>query len=175
MADAFIQVRTNEQDKARAVEILNELGTNMSAVVNMLVKQIVLTGGVPFDIVLPESGNSKRVSKYRVKDLEAVLAKVPASVEEVWVFGSTVTKHCRPESDLDICIIGNTTMQEESAMFKAAKCSVDIITETPEGFAAESKTPGSVYKEVKEKGLMVYKKGETIEWQRETIPRNRNR
>jgi addiction module RelB/DinJ family antitoxin len=43
MAGTYIQVRTDEMDKKRAVEILDELGTTMSAVVNMMLKQIILT------------------------------------------------------------------------------------------------------------------------------------
>ena len=165
MADALIQVRTSEEDKELATKILAELGTNTSAVVNMLLKQIIRTRSIPFEIKLgPETGG-KKISPYRIEDLKAVLAKVPDSAEEVWVFGSTVTPHCRPESDLDICIVGHTTMQEESAMYKAASCAVDIITETPEGFARLCEQRGSIYKEVKDTGLLVYKKGVTLSWQ----------
>ena len=106
----------------------------------------------------------KHISPYRTEDLKAVLSVVPDSVEEIWVFGSTVTPYCRPQSDLDLCIVGHTTIQEESRMYKAAKCAVDIITETPEGFIKQQKTPGSVYKEVVDKGLLVYKKGQSIKW-----------
>lgn len=47
---ALLQVRTDAADKARAAEILDDLGTNLSAVVNMLLKQIIMTESVPFDI-----------------------------------------------------------------------------------------------------------------------------
>lgn len=160
MADTFIQVRTNEADKAAVAEILAELGTNTSAVVNMLLKQIILTKSIPFSVKLAD----KRISPYRVEDLKKVLAKVTDSVEEIWVFGSTVTEYCRPQSDLDICIVGYTSIEEESAMYKAADCAVDIITETPEGFLEAQKVPGSVYKDVVDKGMLVYKKGADIRW-----------
>lgn len=160
MADTFIQVRTNEADKAAVAEILAELGTNTSAVVNMLLKQIILTKSIPFPVKLAD----KRISPYRVEDLKNVLDKVTDSVEEIWVFGSTVTEYCRPQSDLDICIVGHTSIEEESAMYKAANCAVDIITETPEGFLEAQKVPGSVYKDVVDKGMLVYKKGADIRW-----------
>lgn len=160
MADTFIQVRTNEADKAAVAEILAELGTNTSAVVNMLLKQIILTKSIPFQVKLAD----KRISPYRVEDLKNVLDKVTDSVEEIWVFGSTVTEYCRPQSDLDICIVGHTSIEEESAMYKAANCAVDIITETPEGFLEAQKVPGSVYKDVVDKGMLVYKKGADIRW-----------
>ena len=162
MSNSFIQVRTNEVDKEAAAAILDELGTNISAVVNMLLKQIIQTNGIPFEVRLSKD---KRISQYRIDDVKAILSIVPDSVEELWVFGSTVTEHCRPQSDLDICLVGNTTMEEESKLYKAAKCAVDIITETPEGFKNQQKVPGSIYKEVVEKGLLVYRKGEDAKWQ----------
>lgn len=163
MSDSFIQVRTNEADKLAAAAILEELGTNTSAVVNMLLKQIIQTRGIPFDVKL--SRKERKISQYRVEDLKKLLAVVPESVDEIWVFGSTVTEHCRPQSDLDICVVGNTTMQEESIMYKSTKCAVDIITATPKEFAEWQKTNGSVYKDVVENGLLVYKKGADIKWQ----------
>lgn len=52
MANSYLQVRTNEADKEQAGAILEELGTNLSTVVNMLLKQIILTKSVPFEIKL---------------------------------------------------------------------------------------------------------------------------
>jgi addiction module RelB/DinJ family antitoxin len=52
MANSYLQVRTNEADKEQAGAILEELGTNLSTVVNMLLKQIILTKSIPFDIKL---------------------------------------------------------------------------------------------------------------------------
>ena len=162
MADTYLQVRTTEADKQAASAILDELGTNMSAVVNMLLKQIIITRSIPFEVKL--NAPAKKIHPSKVDDVMAVLSKVTDNVEEVWVFGSSVTEFCRPQSDLDICIIGHTSIQEESAMYKAANCAVDIITETPEGFEKAKLVKGSVYKEVFEKGLLVYKKGEGIQW-----------
>jgi addiction module RelB/DinJ family antitoxin len=50
MADSYIQVRTNEADKEQAGAILEELGTNLSTVINMLLKQIIITKSIPFEI-----------------------------------------------------------------------------------------------------------------------------
>ena len=49
---SLLQVRTNAADREKAAEILESLGTNLSAVVNMLLKQIILTESIPFDIKL---------------------------------------------------------------------------------------------------------------------------
>ena len=47
---SLIQVRTSEEDKMRAAEILDNLGTNLSSVINMLLKQIIITESIPFEI-----------------------------------------------------------------------------------------------------------------------------
>lgn len=54
MASTFIQFRIDENDKKQATEILDSLGTNLSAVLNMTIKQIILQKRIPFDVALPE-------------------------------------------------------------------------------------------------------------------------
>ena len=49
---SLLQVRTDAADRERASEILSSLGTNLSAVVNMLLKQIIITESIPFEIRL---------------------------------------------------------------------------------------------------------------------------
>ena len=49
MANSYLQVRTNEEDKEKAGAILEKLGTNLSTVVNMLLKQIIITKSIPFE------------------------------------------------------------------------------------------------------------------------------
>lgn len=53
MEKTFLQVRTDIKDKEQASFILEELGTNLSSVVNMLLKQIILTKSIPFEIKIP--------------------------------------------------------------------------------------------------------------------------
>ena len=52
MSNTFLQVRVDEKDKEQAAQILDGLGTNLSTVVNMLIKQIIITESIPFDIKL---------------------------------------------------------------------------------------------------------------------------
>lgn len=54
MEKTFLQVRTDTKDKEQASIILEELGTNLSSVVNMLLKQIILTKSIPFEIKIPQ-------------------------------------------------------------------------------------------------------------------------
>lgn len=67
MADTYIQFRINEEDKKEAVSILDALGTNLSAVLKMTVKQIIIKKGIPFDVSLPEHS-------YNVNEVAASLA-----------------------------------------------------------------------------------------------------
>ena len=50
MEKTFLQVRTNKSDKEKASDILESLGTNLSSVVNMLLKQIIMTKSIPFEV-----------------------------------------------------------------------------------------------------------------------------
>ena len=49
---SMLQVRTDPNDRERAAAILDSLGTNLSAVVNMLLKQIIITESIPFEVKL---------------------------------------------------------------------------------------------------------------------------
>lgn len=49
---SMLQVRTDPADREKAAAILDSLGTNLSAVVNMLLKQIIITESIPFEIKL---------------------------------------------------------------------------------------------------------------------------
>lgn len=68
---SLLQVRTSAEDKEKASEILEKLGTNLSAVVNMMIKQIILTEGIPFEIKMNHSVYSKAET---VKEVEATMA-----------------------------------------------------------------------------------------------------
>lgn len=61
MADSYLQVRVDSEDKQKAGEILEGLGTNLSTVVNMLLKQIILTEGIPFDVKNSKSSKGDEV------------------------------------------------------------------------------------------------------------------
>jgi len=55
MEKTFLQVRTDKIDKEQASDILENLGTNLSSVVNMLLKQIIMTKSIPFEVKMPLS------------------------------------------------------------------------------------------------------------------------
>ncbi len=46
---SLLQVRISAEDKEKASEILEKLGTSLSAVVNMMIKQIIHTEGISLE------------------------------------------------------------------------------------------------------------------------------
>ena len=68
---SILQVRTDPKDREKAAKILDSLGTNLSAVVNMLLKQIIITEGIPFDVKLNHPAYS---SEQSVQETKATLA-----------------------------------------------------------------------------------------------------
>lgn len=68
---SLLQVRTSAEDKEKVSKILENLGTNLSAVVNMLIKQIILTEGIPFDVKMNHSVYTKMEA---VEEVRATMA-----------------------------------------------------------------------------------------------------
>ncbi|WMJ75737.1 MULTISPECIES: type II toxin-antitoxin system RelB/DinJ family antitoxin [unclassified Sedimentibacter] len=71
MSKTYIQVRAEESDKELASEILEKLGTNLSTVVNMLLKQIIMTKSIPFEVKLNETSYAEDEA---VSEIVATLA-----------------------------------------------------------------------------------------------------
>ena len=53
MATIPTQIRIEENTKKQATELLEGLGLNLSEAVNVFLKQVILKGGIPFDIKYP--------------------------------------------------------------------------------------------------------------------------
>lgn len=104
-------------------------------------------------------GNLKYVHPSKQEAVKDILEVIPESLEELWIFGSSVSDNCRSVSDIDICLVGNTSHEEEKLIYMTPKCAVDIIRETPEGFLEEQKYKGSIYRQVYDTGVLIYKKG----------------
>ena len=68
---SLLQVRTSAEDKEKASEILEKLGTNLSAVVNMMIKQIIFTEGIPFEVKINHPAYTKAEA---VKEVESTMA-----------------------------------------------------------------------------------------------------
>lgn len=52
---ATLNLRVNPNVKQRAEDVLTRLGIPMSTAIDMYLNQISLTGGIPFDVTLPNA------------------------------------------------------------------------------------------------------------------------
>lgn len=48
-----INVQIDKEDKEKATAILQKLGVSMSGLINMTIKQLIMRGGIPFDVSIP--------------------------------------------------------------------------------------------------------------------------
>ena len=71
MATVPTQVRIDENLKKQATELFSQLGIDMSSAMNIFLRQCVMRGGLPFDVVVPQYKSevieameeAKRISK----------------------------------------------------------------------------------------------------------------
>lgn len=49
-----ISVQIDKEDKKQATIILQKLGVSMSGLINMTIKQLIMKGGIPFDVSIPK-------------------------------------------------------------------------------------------------------------------------
>ena len=55
---ATLNIRISHEAKRSAETILSQLGVPMSTAIDMFLKQIALTGGIPFPVALPKAPDS---------------------------------------------------------------------------------------------------------------------
>ena len=80
---ATINVNVDEKVKEQAKETLDYLGTNFTNVINMLLRQIILTESIPFEIKIPKLNNETIKA---IKDAEngIGLSKGYTDLDEMW-------------------------------------------------------------------------------------------
>ena len=66
-----LHIRVNGNVKAQDERTLDTLGVSVSEVINMLLHQIVLVGGIPFDVKIPSA--PERVTFTNEKELIGML------------------------------------------------------------------------------------------------------
>ena len=54
MATVPTQVRIDENIKKQATELFSQLGMDMSSAINIFLRQCVMRGGLPFEVVVPQ-------------------------------------------------------------------------------------------------------------------------
>lgn len=80
---ATINVNVDENVKKQAKDTLEYLGTNFTNVINMLLRQIILTESIPFEVKIP------KLNKETMKAMEDTekgigLSKGYTNLDEMW-------------------------------------------------------------------------------------------
>ena len=79
---ATLNIRVNPNVKENAENVLAQLGIPMATAIDMYLKQISLTGGIPFSVVLPKTANSVNADTMSVSQIHQKLEKGYADIEK---------------------------------------------------------------------------------------------
>ena len=80
---ATINVNVDEKIKKQAKETLDYLGTNFTNVINMLLRQIILTDSIPFEIKVPKL-NAETIKTIEDAEKGIGLSKGYTNLDEMW-------------------------------------------------------------------------------------------
>ncbi len=80
---ATINVNVDDKVKEQAKETLDYLGTNFTNVINMLLRQIILTGSIPFEIKIPKL-NDETIKAIVNAEKGIGLSKEYSNLDEMW-------------------------------------------------------------------------------------------
>ena len=80
---ATINVNVDEKIREQAKETLDFLGTNFTNVINMLLRQIILTKSIPFEIKVPKL-NAETIKAIEDAEKGIGLSKGDTNLDEMW-------------------------------------------------------------------------------------------
>lgn len=72
---ATLNLRVNPSVKKSAEDVLAQLGIPMSTAIDMYLRQISMTGGIPFDVILPKAPNTLNMDTMSVEQIYAEIEK----------------------------------------------------------------------------------------------------
>ena len=70
---ATLNHRVNPESKRAAEAVLSKLGVPMATAIDMFLKQIALTGGIPFPVTLPKTADRVNTDELNVKYIRNML------------------------------------------------------------------------------------------------------
>ena len=80
---ATINVNVDNEVKEEAKKTLEYLGTNFTNVINMLLRQIILTESIPFEIKVPRL-NNETIKAIEDAEKGIGLSKAYTNLDEMW-------------------------------------------------------------------------------------------
>ena len=78
---ATLNIRINPEVKSAAEKILSQLGVPMATAIDIFLKQITLTGGIPFSVALPKAPDSINLEMMSTSQIREKLDEGMADVE----------------------------------------------------------------------------------------------
>lgn len=75
-----LNLRVNPEVKKRAEEVLSQLGMPMATAIDIYLKQISLTGGIPFAVTLPRAPQSVNMD---LMDTQKIHAKLQEGFDDM--------------------------------------------------------------------------------------------
>ncbi|MBS4030787.1 MAG: type II toxin-antitoxin system RelB/DinJ family antitoxin [Clostridiales bacterium] len=79
---ATLNLRVNPDVKRRVEEVLSQLGIPMSTAIDIYLKQILMTGGIPFDVKLPKAPASVNADLMTTDEIYAKLKEGYNDIEK---------------------------------------------------------------------------------------------
>lgn len=79
-----INARVDDNLKKQVVELLEGLGLDMSTAINMFLRQILIRGGIPFDIRMPNADTLAAIEEVEKIKCGKIKAKSYNDVDELF-------------------------------------------------------------------------------------------
>ena len=81
-----LHIRIEPEVKKNAENTLNKLGLSTTEAINIFLHQVILTGGLPFDVILPRYNTETEVAMQEARDIASgkVSTKGYASAKELF-------------------------------------------------------------------------------------------
>lgn len=78
---ATLNIRISPDVKSSAENVLSQLGVPMATAVDMFLKQVSLTGGIPFPITLPKTPDSINADKMNASQIHKLIDEGLADIK----------------------------------------------------------------------------------------------
>ncbi len=81
-----LHIRVEPEVKKNAENTLNKLGLSTTEAINIFLHQVILTGGLPFDVILPRYNTETEIAMQEARDIASgkVSTKGYASAKELF-------------------------------------------------------------------------------------------
>jgi len=78
---ATLNLRINPEVKSSAENVLSQLGVPMATAVDMFLKQVSLTGGIPFKVTLPKAPDAINMDKMSASQIRKMINEGLSDIE----------------------------------------------------------------------------------------------